>query len=104
MRTCPKCGCYVPDKWITCPACDARVKIGKEALTPSVKSPSLYRVDVLYDYERSKNSQFFGRYENAYAYARRMVVKSDVHATQIIYEGRIVGTMTLDRKGAYKNV
>ena len=27
MRTCPKCGCYIPDNWTTCPACDARVKI-----------------------------------------------------------------------------
>jgi len=34
MRTCPRCGCYVPDKWINCPACDSRVKIGKEALSP----------------------------------------------------------------------
>lgn len=34
MRTCPNCGCYVPDNWTVCPACDARVKIGKEAFTP----------------------------------------------------------------------
>ena len=34
MRTCPTCGCYVPDRWITCPACDARVKPSKEALAP----------------------------------------------------------------------
>lgn len=100
MRTCAKCGCYIPDLWTTCPACNARVKIDKEALISHTKFPSLYRVDVLYDYERSKDSQFFGLYENAYAYARRMVVKSDVYATQIIYEGRILGTMTLDRKGA----
>jgi hypothetical protein len=89
----------VPDRWITCPACEARVKVSKEALASPVKSPSFYRVDVLYNYERSKDSQFFGRYENAYAYARRMILKSDVYATQIIYEGRIVGTMMLDRRG-----
>ena len=99
MRTCPKCGCYIPDNWTTCPACDARVKIDKEALVSPTKSPSFYRVDVLYDYERIKTSEYFGRYENAYAYARRMVIKSDVWATQIIYEGRIIRTMTLDRKG-----
>ena len=34
MRTCPNCGCYVPDRWITCPACEARVKVSKEALAP----------------------------------------------------------------------
>ena len=100
MRTCPKCGCYIPDNWTTCPACDARVKIDKEALASPTKSPSLYRVDVLYDYERTKTSEYFGSYGNAYAYARRMAIKSDVYATQIIYEGRIVGTMMLDRKGA----
>ena len=49
MRTCPKCGCYIPDNWTTCPACDAKVKIDKEALASPTKSPSLYRVDVLYD-------------------------------------------------------
>lgn len=21
MRTCTKCGCYIPDNWTTCPAC-----------------------------------------------------------------------------------
>lgn len=98
MRTCPKCGCYIPDNWTTCPACDARIKI-EDTLVSPVKSPSLYRVDVLYDYERIKTSEYFGRYENAYAYARRMAIKSDVYATQIIYDGRIMGTMTLSRKG-----
>ena len=99
MRTCPKCGCYIPDNWTTCPACDAKVKIDKDVLASPTKSPSFYRVDVLYDYERIKTSEYFGRYENAYAYARRMVIKSDVWATQIIYDGRIMGTMTLSRKG-----
>ena len=99
MRTCPTCGCYVPDKWITCPACDARVKIGKEALASPVKPPSYYRVDVLYDYERPKYSEFFEQYKSAYAYARWMVTQSGVHATQIIYDGCIIGTMTLNRKG-----
>jgi len=23
MRTCEKCGCYLPDNWVTCPACSA---------------------------------------------------------------------------------
>ncbi len=98
MRTCPKCGCYVPDKWINCPACNMRVKIGKEALTSSVKSPSSYRVDVLHNYERSKDSEFFDRYERAYAYARHMVIKNNVYAVQLIDKEHLIGTMTLDRK------
>ena len=98
MRTCPKCGCYVPDKWINCPACDTRIKIGKETFTSSVKSPSSYRVDVLYDYERSKHSKFFGHYENAYAYARWMVIKDHVHAVQLIDKAHLIGTMMRDRK------
>ncbi len=26
MRTCQNCGCYIPDKWTTCPACWRRVE------------------------------------------------------------------------------
>lgn len=97
MKTCPNCGCYVPDKWITCPACDAKVKIDKEALVSSVKSPSTYRVDVLYKYRHSKDSKFFERYESAYTYARRMVIKSNVYAIRLIDKEHLIGTMMLDK-------
>ena len=43
MRTCPNCGCYVPDRWITCPACEARVKVSKEALAPHNTTPTTKR-------------------------------------------------------------
>ena len=28
-NTCPKCGCYIPDSWNKCPACEHTEKIEK---------------------------------------------------------------------------
>lgn len=66
MRTCPNCGCYVPDKWINCPACDARVKIGREALSPypfynapsKVYTNSVYQVKICYKDGTTSNTVF----------------------------------------------
>lgn len=82
MRTCPKCGCYVPDKWITCPACDARVKIGKEALAPQfyhnttskVFPNGVYRVKIYYK-DDTMTDAIFGMRENALKHAQHIIDK-----------------------------
>ena len=92
MRTCPECGCYIPDNWITCPACSAQVVNNKPILARE-NNHLLYRVDVLYDYERIKTCEYFGMYENAVKYATRKAKENDVLATQIISGGRIISTI-----------
>ena len=82
MRTCPKCGCYVPDKWITCPACDVRVKIGKEALaspsyyntTSKVFSEGVYRVKIYYK-DDTMTDTIFGMREHALKHVQRTIDK-----------------------------
>lgn len=78
MRTCPKCGCYVPDKWITCPTCDARVKIEKEALSTSPyynsvpKTPNgVYQVKTYYK-DGTTSDTIFGMRENALKDAKKI--------------------------------
>lgn len=79
MRTCPNCGCYVPDRWITCPACDARVKPSKEALalrpchntTSKVFPNGVYRVNIYYK-DGSMDDALFEIYEIALKYAIQM--------------------------------
>ena len=77
MRTCPKCGCYIPDNWTICPACDARVKISEEALptrpcynntTSKVFPGGVYRVKLYYK-DNTTSDTLFGIYENALKYA-----------------------------------
>lgn len=64
MRTCPKCGCYIPDNWTTCPACGK-----KETDTKTkVSHNGIYRV-VLYYKDNTTSDTFFGIYENALKYA-----------------------------------
>ena len=92
MRTCPKCGCYIPDNWITCPACSAQV-VNNKSIPVRENNHLLYRVDVLYDYERIKTCEYFGMYENAVKYATRKAKENDVFATQIISGGRIISTI-----------
>ena len=89
MRTCPNCGCYIPDNWTACPACTARV-VNNKPVPAHENNRVLYRVDVLYDYERVK---YFGMYENAVKYATRKAKERDVLATQIISGGRIISTI-----------
>ena len=108
MRTCPKCGCYIPDNWIPCPACEAREQEEvKTEWNPWKNSAqrveeklyednalTVYRVDVLYDYERVKTCEYFGTYENALKYARKKANKKNVLAVQIITgSGRIIYTV-----------
>ena len=108
MRTCPKCGCYIPDNWINCPACVAPVfskkktewnpwKDGTHYTEEKLYKDSalmIYCVDVLYDYERIKTSEYFTQYKNALKYATKKVNEKDVLAVQIISGGgRIISTI-----------
>ena len=97
MRTCPKCGCYIPDNWTTCPACSSQEKEKQKIIysMPTENKLTVYRVDVLYGYERNKSSEYFGQYENALKYATRKAKESDVLATQIISWGRVITTIAL---------
>jgi len=79
MRTCPKCGCYVPDKWITCPACDAKAKIDKETPNTSPydnsvpKTPNgVYQVKVYYK-DGDTADYIFGMRENAIKCAEKNI-------------------------------
>lgn len=63
MRTCPKCGCYIPDNWTTCPACHNNEK--KES---KVFPGGVYRV-ILYYKDNTTSDTLFGIYENALKYA-----------------------------------
>lgn len=82
MRTCPNCGCYVPDQWITCPACDTRVKVSKEALAPrpchsttsKVFPNGVYRVKIYYK-DDTMTDAIFGMLESALNHAQRTIDK-----------------------------
>lgn len=91
MRTCPKCSCYIPDNWITCPACDARVapvfsnkktewnpwKDGTRYAEEKLYEDSplrTYRVKIYYK-DDTMTDAFFGRYENALKHAENTIDK-----------------------------
>lgn len=92
MRTCPKCGCYIPDNWTTCPACQSQEKteIKKDTV-------GIFRVDVFYYDGRHQDSEFFSIFENAERYAIRKLTQPLVTATQIIQRGKIIRTFLSDR-------
>lgn len=85
MRTCPKCGCYIPDNWTTCPACHSQ-----EKERPVKNTIRVYKVNVLYDYPCNLSYELFGQYENAVSYAKRKVKEQGVYATQIVYNRIII--------------
>lgn len=63
MRTCARCGCYIPDNWTICPACH---------LEKTVRFPNrFYRVKVFSDPYRTDEiyETVFNRQEDAFSYA-----------------------------------
>ena len=76
MRTCPKCGCYIPDNWITCPAC------GKTEMATKTKVSvgGGYRVELYYK-DNTTSHAMFGMYEHALKYA---VMSTERHSVQFV--------------------
>lgn len=105
MRTCDKCGCYLPDKWDTCPACftkegQTQYEIKKVTYEQPDRHEGFtfipFRVDVLYCDERPKVSNVFASYETAKRYAINSATRKEVYATLLIdyCSGRIIKSYT----------
>lgn len=85
MRTCKNCGCYLPDNWITCPACFTNIneqpKTEKVIYKETEPRESLHftvcRVD-LYHKNNTKSSNLFASYDNAVKFAHHMTCRADV--------------------------
>jgi len=71
MRTCPKCGCYLPDNWITCPACFARYGAKSEP------NDWVFEVNTCF-WDGSLSTQYFKFYENALEYEQRQLERTEV--------------------------
>lgn len=76
MRTCPKCGCYIPDLWNTCPACQSQKTMAKT----KAPSDSGYRVELYYK-DNTMSHTMFGAYELALKYA---VMSTERHRVQFV--------------------
>ena len=92
MRTCPMCGCYMPDNWTICPSCNSQ-----ERIETKIDTIDVYFVDTLYAHERNKDRRYFGIRENAEKYAIQQLVDPRVSATQIIYRGKVLETFFSNR-------
>ena len=88
MRTCNVCGCYVPDKWDTCPAC--RNAYGSVIRNNHKKSNfTVFKVNVMNDREIIAK-ELFGRYGDACIYAQRKVKEAGISHTEIVSDGMIL--------------
>ena len=88
MRTCKRCGCYVPDKWNTCPACHNKYEsIIKDNYKKS--NIMIFKVNVMNDH-KIITKEFFEFYGNAYNYAQRKVKEIGVSHTEIVRDGIIL--------------
>ena len=88
MRTCNTCGCYIPDKWNTCPACHntygSIIKNNyKESNIPVFKVSIMNKNEII-------AKEFFRRYEDAYSYAQRKTKEIGVSHTEIVSDGMIL--------------
>ena len=82
MRTCSKCGCYIPDNWTACPACKVKVGVSEETLasrpyhnTVSKVYPNgVYRVKIYYK-DGTMRDNLFGLREHALKHAQSTIDK-----------------------------
>ena len=88
MRTCNVCGCYLPDKWNTCPACHAT---NGNVIRNNHKESNftVFKVNVMNNHEIIAK-ELFGRYEDARIYALRKLKDADVSHTEIVSDGMIL--------------
>ena len=70
MRTCPKCGCYLPDNWTTCPACSADFKVEPK------QSDCIFEVNTCF-WDGSLSTHYFRFYENALSYQQRELERTE---------------------------
>lgn len=88
MRTCNVCGCYVPDRWDTCPACHNTY--GSVIRNNHKESNfTVFKVNVMNNREIIVK-ELFGRYEDARIYALRKLKDTDVSHTEIVSDGMIL--------------
>lgn len=91
MRTCKNCGCYLPDNWITCPACltnvneqpKAKKVVYKEHKSRESLSFNVCRVEVFHK-NNTKSSNLFASYDNAVKFARLMAFDSSVTIVLVV--------------------
>lgn len=77
MRTCPRCGCYIPDNWTTCPACN-----NSEKKEPKVFPNGVYRVKIFFD-PYGLDESIFCRKENAFSYAQHKANAGFVKSVEV---------------------
>lgn len=92
MRTCNACGCYVPDKWNTCPACHNTYR---SVIRNNHKESDItvFKVNVMSNREIIAK-EFFRRYDDAYLYAQRKAKEAGVAHTVIVRDGIILNYFT----------
>ena len=86
MRTCSVCGCYLPDKWNTCPAChrydDRTVRDNRK-----VSDSTVFIVNAMDIHGLLIDREFFGIYDNACHYAERKAKEIEVSHTEVVRNG-----------------
>ena len=88
MRTCNACGCYIPDKWDTCPACHNTYG---SVIKNNYKESGIivFKVNVMNNNEII-TKQFFRFYNDAYRYAQYKIKEVGVQHTEIVKDGIIL--------------
>lgn len=96
MKTCSKCGCYIPDKWNSCPACKITIEVNTTTHPRYIDRDSLlsdiYIVLVNYQYSTVPVKQLFRTSEEAFRYFHCKAEDSLVDEVRIFRDNEWIGT------------
>ena len=100
MKTCSRCGCYIPDKWGSCPACKITLEVNTTAHPRYIDRNSLlsdmYIVLVNYEYSTVPVKQLFRTSEEAFRYFYCKAEDSLVDEVRIFRDNEWIGTYYRD--------
>lgn len=100
MKTCSKCGCYIPDRWNSCPACKIIIKVNTTTHPRYIDKDTLlsniYTVSVKYEYFTSPVEKFFRTFEEASHYFHDIAEDSLVDEVRIFRDNEWIGTYYRD--------
>lgn len=103
MKTCSRCGCYIPDEWNSCPACKITIEVNTTTYPRYIDRDSLlsnvynmYIVSVKYEYFTSPVEKFFRTFEEASHYFHDIAEDSLVDEARIFHGNEWIGTYHRD--------
>ena len=96
MKTCCRCGCYIPDNWTRCPACstsgDLEKKTHQRLIDRDMMGLAIYTARFQFDYSSVPCTRYFGAFDEAFSFCEELADIDSVDSVELYRNGEKIGT------------